>query len=143
MAIEEIFPNLTSTGYKVLRPADPSFNCVAWAAGIDDDWWWPDTHGFCDWPTGAPREKTISAFVRAFATLGFEECDHADTEDGFEKIAIYAIGDLPTHVARQVETGAWTSKLGNEELIEHALKGLEGDTYGRVVVFMKRISSER
>ena len=46
-------------------------------------------------------------------------------QDGYEKIAIYALDGEPTHAARQLDTGRWTSKLGKHEDIEH-------DTPGRV-----------
>jgi hypothetical protein len=35
----------------------------------------------------------------------------------------------------------WTSKLGRIEDIEHELNGLEGQEYGTVKQFMKRIRS--
>ncbi len=45
---------------------------------------------------------------------------------------------LPTHAARQLASGRWTSKLGKAEDIEHDLHDLEGDLYGIVVLLMKR-----
>lgn len=50
----------------------------------------------------------------------------------------------PTHAARQLPSGAWTSKLGEWEDIEHdtleALEGSEGrgEAYGRVALILKR-----
>jgi hypothetical protein len=44
----------------------------------------------------------------------------------------------PTHVAGQLVTGRWTSKLGESEDIEHGLRDLEGDVYGVVVLVMQR-----
>jgi hypothetical protein len=44
-----------------------------------------------------------------------------------------------THAARQLPSGAWTSKLGDWEDIEHnALSGLESSFYGRVSIILKR-----
>ena len=66
-------------------------------------------------------------------------CPAADLEPGVEKIALYAnaVGK-PTHGARQLANGRWTSKLGKREDIEHALHDLEGELYGTVVRIMKR-----
>jgi hypothetical protein len=61
-------------------------------------------------------------------------------ELGFEKLAIFADENSePTHVARQLPSGAWSSKLGAGEDIEHSsLTALEGSVYGRVVQFLRR-----
>ncbi len=58
---------------------------------------------------------------------------------GFEKVALFVdAAGMPTHAARQVNSGAWTSKLGNSEDIEHELRALEGDIYGTVRLILKR-----
>jgi hypothetical protein len=62
----------------------------------------------------------------------------AEPEPGFEKVALYAdAAGIPTHAARQLSGGKWTSKLGRREDIEHALDDLTGDVYGSVVAFLK------
>jgi hypothetical protein len=56
-----------------------------------------------------------------------------------KKVAVYGIGGFYTHATRQLETGKWTSKLGNEEDIEHDLPELVGGgVYGEIALFMKR-----
>ena len=84
------------------------------------------------------REETLAAFARAFATLAYTECDHADPEPDCEKIAIYAIGNRPKHAARQLTNGTWISKLGKGVDIEHQLEALEGEVYGNVALIMKQ-----
>jgi len=60
-------------------------------------------------------------------------------EVGFEKVALFADAQgLPLHAARQLSDGRWTSKLGEQEDIEHALRDLEGVAYGNVALVMKR-----
>lgn len=76
--------------------------------------------------------------MAAYATLGYETCQTRDLEPGKRKIAIYAKGDLPTHAARQLPTGEWTSKLGRYVDIGHALTDLEGEVYGTVAVIMSK-----
>jgi hypothetical protein len=40
----------------------------------------------------------------------------------------------PTHAARQLPNGKWTSKLGRWQDIEYELDGLVGKMYGTVTV---------
>jgi len=42
-------------------------------------------------------------------------------------------------MARQMESGLWTSKLGQlEDIVHHTLEGVECDAYGQVVQVSKR-----
>jgi hypothetical protein len=89
------------------------------------------------WP-GGPVEDTLEEWIRAYGTLGYRVSNSAVLESGSEKLAIYADSELPLHVARQLQSGYWTSKLGPREDIEHELDGLVGEQYGRVVVILSR-----
>jgi hypothetical protein len=72
-------------------------------------------------------------------TLGFSVCSDSDAEQGYEKIAVYGLDGEYTHVARQLETGKWTSKIGALEDIEHdTLEGLIGTEYGPVEKLLRR-----
>ncbi len=139
--IERDFPNLVIHGYKLTSPDTTDYNCVAWAAEDNQNWWWPDAQNEEYWPPDVPREETINAFEQAFQTLGYEVCEDDTLEPGFQKIAIYVNSNkTPTHVARQLPDGKWTSKLGQDEDIEHNnLQGLTGNPgYGEVTCIMKR-----
>jgi hypothetical protein len=104
-----------------------------------DRWWWPVCDEKTYWPDSVPRETTVEAFREAFATFGYAVGADEDLEPHFEKIALFANDErVPTHAARQLPDGRWTSKLGKNEDIEHALHDLEGTTYGSVVEIMKR-----
>jgi hypothetical protein len=134
------FPLLEADG-GAIRPnsATPIYNCIAWAAGVTDAWWWPDANGDAFWPGGAPREVTLAAFEAAFATLGYEPCANGDLEPNFEKVAVYALAGVPTHAARQETDGKWTSKLGRGPLVAHNTPaGVEGPRYGQVICFLRR-----
>ena len=136
--VRGIFHNLQNGGYKVTSEDTRDYNCLAWAAGETDRVWNPnnlDDH----WPDGVPREQTLPAFIAAYATVGYVECDNCDLEHGYEKIAIYANQHGPQHAARQLGNGAWTSKLGTGWDIEHpSLDGVECDAYGKPVAYMQR-----
>lgn len=137
--LEKDFPNLKRTQYTITSPVDPGYNCIAWAAGDIERFWWPDEHPMAYWPPGLPRRVEIDAFVAAFASLGYEACGGGQTERGYEKIALYADDKgVPKHAARQLASGRWTSKLGRLEDVNHQLYGLEGADYGGVVQYMRR-----
>src|SRR5438034_7711050 len=103
--------------YRITSSASLDYNCVAWALGFSNAWWWPTPGRF--WPEDVPRE-TLPAFLAAFAGHGYAPCESRHLEPLLEKIAIYAVQDKPTHAARQLSTGAWTSKLGPSVDIEHS-----------------------
>lgn len=137
----EDLPFLTPDNCEVTSECTPRYNCIAWAAGVTEEWWWPASKGY--WPSGAPRVATVEAFIRAFETLGYAKCGDGLFDLEYEKIAIYArnVNGIPepTHAARQLMNGRWTSKLGTAEDIEHEfVEDVNGPEYGEPVCFMRR-----
>ncbi len=138
--LELAFSRLKPEGYRVTSPPTTQYNCIAWAAGRDDRWWWPDADSY--WPEGAQKEETIESFAAAFAMLGYKTCEASEFEAGCEKIAIFVDSmGTPTHAARQLPSGKWTSKCGRLEDIEHDLLEAVGGNgafeYGAVALIMK------
>lgn len=135
-----LFPNLQADYYA--RTSDPTtnYNCIAWAAGDDEDWWWPVPHEPTHfWPEPFPLSEDIDVFIRTFAQFGFKPCDDGSLEPEYEKVAIYAAGRSVKHMARQRDTGVWTSKLGSFIDIDHGTpEGIESPDYGHVERYMKR-----
>jgi hypothetical protein len=87
------------------------------------------------------REETLAAFVAAFATLGYVPCADDKVEPSFAKIALFTDPQgKPTHAAKQLPDGKWSSKLGTLEDISHTIYGLEGPPYGSAVQYLKRPS---
>jgi hypothetical protein len=132
--IEGTFPLLQASGYTITSCEAKDYNCFSWAAHDVENWWCHFRH----WPEGVAREYTLEAYMAAFGTLGYMQCENGKLENGYEKIAIYVGGGCPKHAARQKESGRWTSKLGRWEDIEHELDGLAGGDYGDVSIFMRR-----
>lgn len=132
------FPRLKKSPppFNVTSPDTWRYNCIAWAVGDINRWWWP-AHPDAYWPNGCLEEVTILAFERMFATLGYEPCNIGRRESGYEKIVLYALKDQPTHAARQLKNGRWTSKLGKNVDIEHKVRDLEGPRYGKVVAYFR------
>ena len=142
MSLNTAFPHLIEEGYDETSPATPRYNCIAWAVGVTDAWWWPVPQAVHYWPRGVPAEETLHAFFQAFATLGFIPATDSQLESGFQKLALYVRDGKPTHAARQQSDGSWTSKQGKHIDIRHTLAGLEGPVYGQVAGFMKRPLAE-
>jgi hypothetical protein len=139
--IEELFPNGAGQVEDASDP-DDTYNCIAWSVNDKSRWWWPFdvSSPYIYWPRDVPREETVEAFVKLYEWLLFTECDRADREEGYDKIALYAANDVPTHAARcWREDRGWTSKLGEEQdVVHHSLASLEGSVYGTVVHIMRR-----
>lgn len=137
--IEDLFPNLKDSNYKIISPKTADYNCIAWAGGDIHTVWWPDPLNIGFWPGEAPRVESLEAFIKAFETLGYAVCNSAKYEEGFEKISIYTdAGGKPTHAARQLNSGLWTSKLGRLYDIEHEVQGVSDSGYGDIVAYMRR-----
>lgn len=140
--LEGLFPGLREDGYRIQSPAEPRYNCIAWAAGDSTRWWWPMRSRVpgCYWPANVPAEETLDSFAQAFAVLGYVACESAELEPGLEKVALYVDDKgIPTHAARQLVSGVWTSKVGQLQDIEHvSLRGLEGQEYGTVARVLKK-----
>jgi hypothetical protein len=140
--IEDVFPQLRGTEWRLTSPAETRYNCIAWAAGDTTQWWWPrDAAEGYYWPAGIERAETLAAFVAAYSLLGYVPCSTPELEAGYEKVALFTTPDgTPTHASRQLPNGLWTSKLGNWEDIEHALEDICGTIYGSVALLMRRES---
>ena len=143
--LDLMLPGLRSTPYSVTSDATPAYNCVSWAVGETHRWWEPSDSTSKYWPAGVPRDDSVEALQDALATVGFTPCDDGQLEPDFVKLAIFADDEGYTHVARQLPSGRWTSKLGRDRDIEHELHALTSHRslspsyrYGEIVGFMQR-----
>ena len=133
------FPNAESEGYKKTSEVSSFYNCIAWASGEAGRHWWPNSN-MAYWPEDVPAKTTVNAFLKLFKKQGYANCADGSHEEGFEKVAIYALSFVVKHAARQLPNGGWTSKIGIGDLdIEHnSIEAIEGPHYGEVVRFLKR-----
>ena len=133
------FPHLEAEGWIRTSDPTPKYNCIAWAVGENERWWWPDRASY--WPEGFARQPDFPTFREVLAERGFTPCDSDELEDGVEKIALYGepAGKV-NHAARQLPNGRWTSKLGRCQDVEHTLRGLEDGTYGSVLLILGRVN---
>ena len=137
---KQFFPNLSD--YQITSKRDRKYNCIALAAEDNQRWWWPDPKNQKYWPPDIPRQETLEAFIVVFENLGYVTCDNSNYQSGYEKIAIF-VNDQgkPKHAAKQLPNGRWNSKLGECHDIEHVLEEIEGQTYGKVAIIMRRSSN--
>jgi len=129
----------------ITSPRSKIYNCIAWAAGDNRNFWWPIGG---TWPHNVPREESLEAFIQAYNTRGYQICDNESLEENFEKIAIYTDeNNIPKHAAKQLPTGRWSSKLGRGVDVEHELHNLrqyvlnitaDNTDYGTVSVILKK-----
>jgi hypothetical protein len=82
----DLFPGLRTTSFWTTSPADPDYNCIAWAANDTNNYWWPVGKApQIYWPDGAPHEETLAAFAALFQMLGYAAGADETLETGVEK----------------------------------------------------------
>lgn len=138
MAIFREFPNSANDPFIKTSEVTPIYNCIAWAANDNSRWYEPDPMGIYYWPSDVPREYTIKAYVQLYELLGYKKCSNGEFESNFEKVAVFAKKNIPTHAAKQLSNGSWSSKLGKHIDVTHSLFAMENGQYGNVVQFLRR-----
>lgn len=125
--------------FHVNSPETYSYNCIAWAMGMDDRW--VDHHETIPWhwwPSGVQRNLSRQALVDAFIALGFEEATNPEFEAGYDKVALYAKGNEWSHAAKIIDDIRYHSKFGASNDAFHS----GGDTlmqgYGSIFTYMRR-----
>jgi len=137
-SLENHFPKLTNVEAKVTSPPDISYNCIAWAFKDNRRHWWPNQKTSY-WPLDASGKSVAQAFEEWFLLDGWAETESHELEEGYEKVALYVKDGQPTHAARQLDSGLWSSKLGSHVDLVHALEELEGPVYGELSkIYRKR-----
>lgn len=135
LEINFVFKTIPDKG----SPEGNHYNCVAWALNITDKWYDPDPNYY--WPSGIKQNPSVEAYIQLFDLHGYflDSTDNAEFDPEYEKLAMYVheFNEFG-HVARQLETGLWTSKLGTSHDIEHELEDLKGRCFGNIIKILKR-----
>lgn len=127
---ERDFPGLKSDpDWKITSDPSDRYNCFAWAAKEKHRNWGP-MKGY--WPEACERHLSVESVCAVFATLGYAQDRTELSAQDVERVAIFSQNEVPTHVALQLASGLWTSKLGENHDIQHRLESLCGDLYGNV-----------
>jgi hypothetical protein len=133
------FPNSFLEPFELTSPSSGEYNCIAWALKDLSRFIWPLRQRGFYWPKGVPMEESVDAFINLFARYGFQICENGSHEQGYEKLALFAKEGVPTHAARQLADGMWTSKLVGYVDVKHKLAAMEGGRYGDVILFFKPV----
>jgi hypothetical protein len=135
------FPALSDVQKKKTSDPDARYNCIAWAFGDTHNLWWPNKNRSY-WPVNAAGKPALTAFEEWFVVDGWVETQNCTFEPGFIKVALFTKNGTPTHAARLMRNGLWTSKLGRDIDLSHKLRELEGPMYGTIYkLYRKPISS--
>ncbi|MBP6002867.1 MAG: hypothetical protein KA746_05485 [Pyrinomonadaceae bacterium] len=137
--ILQAFPELAKAKFAVTSPKDFRYNCIAWAGDDSRQWWEPSGMSMHYWPHG-DLSYSLQSYLEAYRVNGYVDASDSSVEIGFEKVAVYVDSyGIPTHASKQKPNGLWTSKLGEDEDIEHEFpEGVEGKIYGKVHTILKR-----
>ena len=132
------FPKLSSEEFEIVEGPSERYNCIAYAASDTSKWW--DHNKSYYWPAHASRSNSIESLKEVFAGLGFEQCHHGSTENGYHKVALYEEQGVWKHAAVQTPGGRWRSKMGKGPVIEHrSPESLSEGHYGNVAFYMRRV----
>ena len=138
MSLNNAFPNILNEHFVITSDLTTSYNCIAWAFGDNTKWYWP-AECFSYWPPNIKNVVDDESFIQLYGLIGYAVCENNSLEWGKEKIAIYTLNGVPTHAARQLENGYWTSKLGEWHDVEHSAIALNNSPdYGDATIFMSR-----
>lgn len=134
-------PNLVEgEDYQLTSGATDNYSCLAHAIHRYDRVIWPDEDETCAWPPELDRRETLVMFQKFLYLCGYRDCVDGRLQASIEKIALYVDAtELVVHVARQLENGHWSSKLGSLADIEHISDQIiECASYGSVMHYMGR-----
>lgn len=132
MPFRASFPNLTDPLSKQTSPKDSRYNCIAWAFGENRRWWWPVNKPGYFWPKQLSNKSPLEEFEDWFELDGWEPTKEIGFDPSFIKVALFVLNGQPTHAARLLQTGMWTSKLGSDLDLAHGFDELDGPVYGSV-----------
>lgn len=148
--LKKWFPHLNrkSALFRVTSPRDESYNCIAWAMGLNDRWVDPDEASGHWWPlkfNDINTQMETQGLIRAFEKMGFRICGDDKKEKYFDKVALYynPAKNAWTHAARVISPDEYHSKAGKAWDFHHgpgdALENkYSQDSYGLVYAIMKR-----
>ncbi|HAI76621.1 MAG TPA: hypothetical protein DCM08_10270 [Microscillaceae bacterium] len=135
MVVKE-FPHTEKEPFEITSPETDQYNCLAWAMHDSQRWW--DTADDDFW-IEANRDNLLQTVIEVCQKLGFQVCEDEQLEEGYEKIALFSNDkQYCAHVARQLNNGKWTSKLGQSFDVIHSIFAIENGIYGNAAIFLKK-----
>lgn len=138
--VRRFFPDLREgVSLEFTSPADPNYNCLAWAVGANFSPFENAKGAFWPWPQ--IPDDTADGWAQVCEIFGFTRIGPGATDfvPGYEKIAIFEGEEGVSHACRQDRSGRWKSKLGvlGPDVDHDGLGGLEA-SYGHVAIVLQR-----
>ncbi len=131
------FPNSYIEPFSITSPETPQYNCVAWALDDSEHWWEADED--YQWLNNIDFDNTLSTMQAFFKHFDYEPIDKPNMRNGIEKIALFSNDGINcSHVAKQLLSKKWTSKLGVSHDVIHTLMAMENGIYGDVVMILQK-----
>jgi hypothetical protein len=135
--IKLAFPKIQNISSSKTSDPDPCYNCIAWAFGDNNRFWWPNKK-WAYWPLQTMGMSDSEAFADLFLKGGWHTTDNHGFETHSIKVSLFALNGVPTHAARLLPSGKWTSKLGAWIDISHEFSELDGPEYGQVLTVYRK-----
>ena len=128
---KQYFPKLDTDKAVVSGPATPVYNCIAWTAGVTDQWCWP--------PSMYPGVSELEAFDKFYASYGLTPAPEGGEVARWRNAAGLTHGSIsgPGHGDR------WESKCGQDLQIQHGKNELEGEIYGWIDSYYTKTGEEK
>lgn len=121
----QTFPAMDLDKVVATGPATQQYNCISWTVGETHAWFWP--------PDMYPGEAPEQAFDLFYASYGLHPAPTGE-------VAVWRNWDGLTHgcVSGPGHGPRWESKCGSDLRVQHGIKDLESDVYGRVDHYYSR-----
>lgn len=142
------FKNLNVHDCMEAAPATIRYNCMAWAMGLWDEWYWPSSEIL----DSKNEEEQTLYFCDELHDYGYVQCDEEsamidlwalfDEKGKFKKYTHMSVRNVSAK-DKFLHGYDWESKLGSSERIFHPRYSLEGNIYGKVVMHFKPQSNIR
>ena len=132
------FPNSQAEPFEITSRETGDYNCIGWAVGDSTKFYWPGPSEFFFWPNEIPRNESLETFQLFFNSLVTKSVPTASWKRAFKKSRFLKKNGLPTHAARQLADGFWTSKLDVLEDVKHSLGAISGGFYGEIALFLRK-----
>lgn len=141
------FPGLEPGEYKFVQNSERNNgNCIALSLNIPSPWIWPTAKGYVPsidstiasefWPRNLSNDYTLDNFLEMYKLFGFQQTDEEGYEEGYWKNALYGHDENNiTHAAHLLKDGTFVKG----PLLIHQPKAIEGDVYGHIITYVKRV----
>jgi len=74
------FPNSVQEPFLMTSPQDIRYNCIAWAFGDNEKFYWPSDLPEYFWPENIEKEESIAAFIALYESIAYASCEDGEQD---------------------------------------------------------------